>query len=326
MQHRIAKHMLRELVNTVSFAESQCPNCYCRVLLNLENCTIRLEMKSDDGLWRYDCMAYNEDGVKFYALEVVNTHYSGQKKVESTRQDGLGIAEFLVSDVMQLGRDHRTILNNLLTETKLCHSCNMKRIDQDCLWFYEKEQWGWIELESLMFIAMNDAFERAKLICQLKLCSDSLEQARLIIDHSLDRSYMYSGIHGNIELDQGCFNWQSYGFTIDQYVIIMMDDMWDRQDGRAIHATLKSLCNARNTCIHCIMAMRINTVINTFQRTPQDECMKFNNCLFPILMQIQTKQNICANCGIYGHSNIQCYKKTCYKCSFGRRFLHCSII
>ena len=222
---------------------------------------------------------------------------------------------------MQLGRNHRTILPNLLADMRMCHSCLMKTIDADCWWFYEQEQEDWIDLEEHMYYAMCEDFDHAKLICQLNSCSDSLEQALMIVEHNIDRILICNRFDMWIDLDdEEGFNRQPYGFSTDKYTILLIDDTWNKQDGRVIHANLKALCNARRTCNHCIMAIRRSTVINTFRRTKRPHGMEFKNCLFPILMEIERQQNICANCGIYGHKQHECYRRASFKCGFGRRY------
>jgi len=57
-----------------------------------------------DKRWRYDSVLFDQLGTPVCALEVVNTHYSNQEKIDSTRsnnQQCMGFAEFMADDVLE---------------------------------------------------------------------------------------------------------------------------------------------------------------------------------------------------------------------------------
>ena len=331
MQHRLAKQILREFINTVSFPCSQCPDCSCKVLVNFQNCTVKLELKSADGRWRYDCMAYNEEEVPFYALEVVHTHVSGPAKVQHTRQDGIGIAEFLCADVMGLGTTNhdgsrrRTVLRNLLVESKQCRHCFSKAVEAACLWEYEQECSALTAHETLAFTAMQAVFDHKQFLVRLdRLCCHSdFEKAMLIVEHNKAKIWIYSGLWQDISINQA-FHRLTCGFSIRHHlgryssgvmVVLLLDDAWQNRDAREIHTELKSLAQTHQICIHRILAVKCMTVIQTFKRE-QGGVMTLKNCLFPILMELESSQRVCANCGACGHRKTNCIQRYCLQCKF----------
>ena len=161
MKHKLAKHKLRELINSLSFPIERCASCSWQKVIHFVDCEVRIEMQSIDGLWRYDCLVYDSDGVAFYALEVANTHFTGMEKAELTRRDGLGIAEFLAEDVLSLIAGN-TLLNNLMCITKLCTACERKTIR---LWEIQSEEDAWKQFDMDIISEWNriESVEMAKL-------------------------------------------------------------------------------------------------------------------------------------------------------------------
>ena len=104
MKHRLAKHRIRELASTLSFAINKCRQCGFTKNFQSNGHTIQLEVRSYDKRWQYDTVAFDKLGAAVYALEVVNTHYSSQEKIDSTRssnQQCMGFAEFMADDVLE---------------------------------------------------------------------------------------------------------------------------------------------------------------------------------------------------------------------------------
>jgi hypothetical protein len=107
--HVRAKHLLRVWMMTpgrvISIVETTCSGCSRPRSVRTFNSSahdIELERVSDDKQWRYDCIVKGRsDGVPVYAIEVVVTHYSSREKLESTRNDGLGIAEIMAECVAE---------------------------------------------------------------------------------------------------------------------------------------------------------------------------------------------------------------------------------
>ncbi len=121
MEHKNAKHMLREMVGQFSFTVQACPCCGQEVVEDGQGATIQMEVKSDDGKWRYDCMLVR-NGVRIAALEIFHTHATTHDKVKATRRHhDLQIAEFKAEDVASLSPGSK--LNNLQVQKIMCHSC-----------------------------------------------------------------------------------------------------------------------------------------------------------------------------------------------------------
>jgi hypothetical protein len=125
MKHRLAKHKLRQCVNSLAFAIEKCTCCSREVVMHFFKCTVQLEMRSANGRWRYDCMVYDSEGGKLCALEIAHTHFSNDTKIQDTlKTEGLMIAEFLAEDV--LAWDTTSPVHNQLTEYKSCLQCSWR--------------------------------------------------------------------------------------------------------------------------------------------------------------------------------------------------------
>jgi len=130
LEHKLAKHKLREMVGKFSFTVEKCTNCQFELVEDGCNASILIEVRSEDKRWRYDSVMVR-DGVNVIALEIFHRHATTQEKVHSTRQDGLQIAEFRAEDVN--GMVSGTKLTNLQTRMILCNKCEIFRC-------FEKEQ------------------------------------------------------------------------------------------------------------------------------------------------------------------------------------------
>jgi len=128
IEHRLAKHKLREHVNSLSFVLEKCTSCTREVIIHFYDCTIQLEMRSMNERWRYDCMVYDNEGGRLCALEIAHTHFSGEIKIQDTfKMEGILIAEFLAKDVLAWdGLVSSPRLQNLLMEKKECFHCAWK--------------------------------------------------------------------------------------------------------------------------------------------------------------------------------------------------------
>jgi hypothetical protein len=121
LEHRLAKHKLREEVGSYFFPISHCQCCHSEVLVDSAGGSVKLEVVSADKLWRYDCLL--RIGNVDVALEVVHTHLTGCAKVDSTRNSGIEIAEFRAGDVMEM--QGRTKLDNIKMRVEMCHNCSV---------------------------------------------------------------------------------------------------------------------------------------------------------------------------------------------------------
>ena len=121
LEHRMAKHKLREMAGSYFFATSHCQCCHSEMIVDSAGGSVKLEVVSDDKLWRYDCLLKIEN--MEVALEVVYKHLTGNVKVDSTRKSGIEIAEFRACDVIEM--QGRTKLDNIKMRIEMCHNCSV---------------------------------------------------------------------------------------------------------------------------------------------------------------------------------------------------------
>lgn len=149
VDHRMAKHRLREMQGLFTFPVQQCPRC--KTVAIEEDCSggkIHIEVRSVDAKWRYDCLLVRNDGSKL-ALEIVHTHYTTDAKVHATRLSGVEIAEFRASEVLNM-TSAGVRLNNLLVRQVKCLHC---MVLEGLEWFrdlYVEEFWIIWNFESLL--------------------------------------------------------------------------------------------------------------------------------------------------------------------------------
>ena len=149
LEHRMAKHRLRELQGLFTFEIQRCP-C-CREVAIEEDCsggTIKIEVRSVDGKWRYDCLLVRNDGSKL-ALEIVHMHYTTDAKVQATRLSGIEIAEFRASEVLDMSSDGGR-LNNLLVREANCINCLVKKGMEWLRDIYVEEFWIMWDFERII--------------------------------------------------------------------------------------------------------------------------------------------------------------------------------
>ena len=148
--HRKAKHVLREMVGGYSFATFRCSQCWVEEDEDTRGCSVAIEVRSEDGRWRYDCLLKRgEEAVA--ALEVVHTHLVGEEKAKAVRASGLQIAEFRAQDVMDMVEKKVTHLENLQIREGLCSVCLLNRSLQwitDC---YNEERHELVKQDAAQF-------------------------------------------------------------------------------------------------------------------------------------------------------------------------------
>jgi hypothetical protein len=106
----------------------ECKKCIKYSTFDSETYIVVLEMVSKDKKWRYDAvLVRRSDRTPVQVIEVVVTHYSSQEKLESTRADGLGIAEIMAeaifANVKQGGTTWCLQHQCLKKDRKLCEEC-----------------------------------------------------------------------------------------------------------------------------------------------------------------------------------------------------------
>jgi hypothetical protein len=122
LEHRIAKHRLREMAGFYFFSTFRCKKCEWEKIIETTGCSVSIEVVSDDRRWRYDCLL-KKATVEVAALEVFHTHLTGSEKARSVRSSGLEIAEFRSLDVLKLTKGCKTKLDNLQICIGLCIKC-----------------------------------------------------------------------------------------------------------------------------------------------------------------------------------------------------------
>jgi hypothetical protein len=100
MKHRAAKFKLREIAPILSFTAGRCSMCNWVDEFQSDGHSVRLEVRSEDKQFIYDCLLVDALGTPVFALEVYNTHKSSQRKIDTTRLK-LGFAEFSADDILQ---------------------------------------------------------------------------------------------------------------------------------------------------------------------------------------------------------------------------------
>lgn len=325
MKHRLAKHKLRECINSVSFVIEACISCTWEKVLTFTECTVRLEISSADGLWRYDCLVYNSEGAKFYALEVAHTHFSSERKVLLTRHCGLGIAEFLADDVLQWESANKR-LQNLLCQKIHCKSCSLKLICDAQLWQYEQEVDGWLDLEDIIFASLLKELKHTEFKNNLMLLRSPIDQAKAVVEQYQQIIWIESGrlwkicLEGRISRSLGGFliNVSSNSFIpVDYVFLLVLDRDWDIGKAERIRMELRAIWEQHSICSDLVYAICCNTILNRINILHQGGCNVFRCCLFPIFKRVEKDHQLCANCGGYGHSSEVCRRRFCTRC--GRR-------
>ena len=125
IQHRLAKHKLRESVGLYYFPVFRCQSCLHENMIDSVGCSVSMEVVSRDKKWRYDCLLCKE-GLPVAALEVVHMHLTSTFKAESVRGGGLEIAEFRVDEVLSMTDKGRNKLDNLKIRIGRCQDCVLK--------------------------------------------------------------------------------------------------------------------------------------------------------------------------------------------------------
>ena len=333
LQHRMAKQRLREYVNVLSFATERCKVCGAEDVFHCQDCSIRLEMRSADGLWRYDCMLYDKEGVKRYALEVVHTHYTGKAKADSTRQTGLGIAEFAVADVTGLGPRPRK-LENILVVLGKCLACQKKELETARVAELARELEAWLDweyrkvinvwevlVEEWRFKSLTEAFvkslgsmrsdaERAIAILdhfQRKLCLETHRWGRISLDGNLDKCPSGLGLV-----------MKTHNSSIPaKYSFLLVLDRSSETNPREIRQRMKTVWQRHSINSDLVFGLTCENILNRLGEIQTGRDVLLTNQLFAILKKIETDHQICSQCGTYGHKSEACHRKFCTMCGRG---------
>lgn len=324
LQHRLAKHRLREYVNVLSFATKQCTTCGTESILECKDYSIKLEMRSDDGLWRYDCMLYDTDGVKRYALEVVHKHFTGQVKADATRQAGLGIAEFAVADVMGLGPMPRK-LDNILVMRRECETCQQKELEVGRVKEMEQEVRIWQECSTVVYNAMMELWESKAFTRSLAFMKSDVDRATAILYHYQKKLWFETHRWGRISLHKRLIP-SLYGLVLnvdgteipaEKAFLMVTDRSWEFNAAHGIRAGMKSVWQRHSICKNLVFGLTSENVINRLGEIQAGKEVLLTNQLYAILKKIEDDQQICSQCGAYGHKSEVCTQKFCNRCGRG---------
>lgn len=299
-EHRTAKQILRERFGKYSFVKKRCPKCLrADYWQPSENGSIRLEVSSKDGLWRYDCMVV-EGGKPVYALEVYHRHRTDDVKVERTRQDGIEIAEFSSEEILDMQNDQ--VLTNLLCKYEDCKSCKNIEI------FSEAFQ-AWLdEIKTVSDLDSFDLWEKARIRDLLKKQmwgKSNFDRAVLILQYRkvcIHRSFG-EDLHVSRVLQK--LKQVKYGIIVNEekYMGIVLEDTPHHIVNIMNHALMHGI---ERDMVYLIWA---GTVISE-NRYSLDDVMSLKDCKWPILKELETQHHICSYCFKYGHHSSRCLKKS----------------
>lgn len=325
LQHRHAKHRLREYVNCLSFATTRCKRCRGEDVFSCQGCSIRLELRSDDGLWRYDCVLFDSSGAKRFALEVVYTHFTGQAKADSTRQAGLGIAEFTVADVMGLGPLPKK-LDNILVVTWECAACQKRDLEVARTNELALEAEAWLFLELQMWEALEEQWTSHTFLKSLLQTRSNMEKAIAILDHFQNVLWLSTHRWGDISLGGnlkkcprglGMVVNSEHTFIPAHEVFLLVIDQSSVSNPHEIRQKMRAVWQIHSICDNLVFGVTCENILYRLEVLQSGGDVTLNNQLFAILKKNEADHQICAQCGTYGHKSEACQRKFCTKCGRG---------
>ena len=320
VEHRLAKHKLREMQGLFSFVTKKCPSCKHEVLEDCLDGQICIEVASHDGNWRYDCMLSRGDK-HVLALEIWHTHATTVDKINSTRARGIGLAEFKASEVLSMCEGAR--LSNTQVMSVKCCACIKLAATSELFYEIQREQhtllgldiqiseaywqmWNYQQLDSL--VASRPQKEGALAI--LKYFIDNGEV--LIRDPRLGEVPLFNPtvMSHVIQVET------SDCFPTKTCLVVLLE-----QHEKVSWSFIQSqLVRAQNMGIQRDFVFMLNTCtimkrLNEFKTIHSNSGqIHLNNCTWPILKDIERNLGICASCGKGGHIADKCYRKFCLKC------------
>jgi hypothetical protein len=313
--HRRAKHALRELVGSYKFAVFRCCRCGDEKHKHTEDCSVRIEVRSSDGKWRYDCLLVR-GSTPVVAMEVVNTHRTGDKKAAATRASGLEIAEFRAQDVIHMmergcgpaDNGCVTLIENLQIRTGICDSClvedSLKWIREcyvdelhELICQEEAVPFNYARVDTLnRVLAVKPYYMRCKRLLQLAMKRRLLISIPMIgeITCSTTKLWEYgvlaSGFSTKLPTHQIC-------------IFLLQQD----SDACDIHWQYGSIRREFHVFLKC------STIIHRLGSLAEERvCLK--DCRWAILKKLEQSKGVCANCGKFGHGSELCRVRFCLKC------------
>lgn len=340
--HRLAKHQLREwfsaeggTTTTIAFHTLFCSLCKrasekCEFGAHLGQ-QLRLERRSENGRWRYDCLIYSSAPSSVgavYAFEVLCTHRSTRGKIKDTRASGVGIAEFRAAGVGEAiaaaCRSGQTELwlENLVLQRGVCSSCRRSMVEAAILAEYDATHAEWARLEAAMASEHEAIYERKRHVREtralLAQAPTQQQQARVLLEAC--GAVMRCGalpLHGVRHVkDSAVF---AFG---DGNVLLVVEDDCREQGCERLHMEITLAWKRLSVPRDRVFAIAAATIARRTEQillaalhgiAANDE-VEFKDCLFPILMHAENEQQICATCGILGHRSVGCRFRRCMRC------------
>jgi hypothetical protein len=305
--HRRAKHLLREMVGKYSFSVFRCSQCEEETSIETDACSVKIEVRSENGKWRYDCLL-SKGSTSIAALEVVHTHYTSEEKVKSVRSSGLNIAEFRAHDVMGLldGRKHH--IENLQIKVGKCYRCLVEESLKWCRDCYVDEFCELEEQESAVafhysrveklhrVLAMQSDLRKSKSLLKLgmnlrvRLCIPRIGEITFSKSEEWEYGLLVSGFNVDLPTSHIC--------------IFVFDNDSDAKNKQWQHRSVKRDFH---------VFLRCSTIINQLGSLAR-EIVYLKDCRWPILKQLEQSNGLCANCGRFGHISDNCFAQFCIRC------------
>ena len=307
--HRMAKQRLREMVGRYGFSIFRCAECGEQECVDTRGCKVDIEVRSRDGKWRYDCLL-SRGAVQIAALEVVHTHRSGDDKVAAVRASGLEIAEFRAVDVMEqlVGGDAIVDIDNLQMRRGRCQTCLVQHAlkwQRDCfvdelVELMEQEQAAGAHYEREDALRRVLAMEPLLRKCQHLLLMGLKTRVRLHIPRigeircseieEWQHGVLVSGFNRRLPTQKIC-------------IFLLQKD----SDVHSVRWQHQSIKRDFHVFIKC------STVLSRLG-CMGEERVRFNDCRWALLKELEQSRGVCANCGRMGHTSDECYAKFCMGC------------
>lgn len=304
-EHILAKHMLREKYGQYTFKTWSCKKCKkADVWKPPADGQVKIEVTSTDRLWRYDCMVV-EDNRPVFALEVYHTHMTSAEKVDMTRNDGLGIAEFSADEILNM-KDGEC-LTNFLCQTIECQDCrNIRTLkEQYQQWqdeIYEAsnpndfDYWDfWWTNESLKRKMLHKTvFERAVLILACKE----------FILHKGSRLEFGNIVHDKIVFHKFGYTFYDDNENVNGYLGILLNNSQQH-----IMGLLNEAMRLKIDQEH-VFFVWAGTIVERIKLSKFNTRMELKDCKYHILKEFEELYRHCSYCLKFGHGANNCYKKS----------------
>jgi hypothetical protein len=269
------------------------------------------------------------DGKPALALEVVKTHFSSVDKVESTRADGIELAEFLVEDVMSLRSKGGGHLDNLQVKMIRCQACLVKARERWMLSCWEAELRSWVMWESIVDRQYQDNWEEAKerqrkeqsaLQFRQSLTGITLTDAKLILKHYWQSIAIRHPRFGQITFTRpfGEKNENQNGLYVDHwecYTTLPTRFLFIRLLGAdGISSVNWHVNGLEDDFVIFLYCSKVISDLHAIEELDQGDTWEFNDCKWPILKDLERSNGICASCSKRGHTSETCFRKFCIRC------------